>query len=244
MKCCNAYESDDMKNITGETLRPGGFTLTDKAVKFCKLSSKDSIMDLGCGTGATLNYLCEKYNISAVGLDPSQKLINKGKELYKNLKFICGKGEKIPFHNAEFNGVFAECTLSLMENLNNVIGDVFRILKPGGWFIITDVYARKTEFIHELHEISVNSCMRGLHNLDELKNTVKNIGFHVKLLEDCSDMLKELMVKTIFTYGSMSIFWNKVSSCSIDGCEFQQLLKNCKPGYFIMIAKKEDECYE
>jgi ubiquinone/menaquinone biosynthesis C-methylase UbiE len=244
MKCCNAYESDDMKNITGETLRPGGFTLTDKAVKFCKLSSKDSIMDLGCGTGATLNYLCEKYNISAVGLDPSQKLINKGKKIYKNLKFICGKGEKIPFHNAEFNGVFAECTLSLMENLNNVIGDVFRILKPGGWFIITDVYARKTEFIHELHEISVNSCMRGIHNLDELKNTVKNIGFHVELLEDCSDMLKELMVKTIFTYGSMSIFWNKVSSCSIDGCEFQQLLKKCKPGYFIMIAKKEDECYE
>mgnify|MGYP001004177448 CR=1 FL=1 len=48
MKCCNAYESDDMKNITGETLRPGGFTLTDKAVKFCKLSSKDSIMDLFC----------------------------------------------------------------------------------------------------------------------------------------------------------------------------------------------------
>lgn len=244
MKCCNAYESDDMKNITGQTLRPGGFILTDKAVKFCKFSSEDYIMDLGCGMGATINYLYAKYNINAIGLDSSQKLINIGKKIYKNLKFICGKGEKIPFHDAEFNGVFSECTLSLMKNLNNVIENVFRILKPGGWFIITDVYARKTEFIHELRKVSVNSCMRNLQNLDELKNTVETIGFHVKLLEDCSDMLKELMVKTIFTYGSMGIFWNKVSDCSIDGCEFENLLRNCKPGYFMMIIRKEYKNYE
>ena len=61
MKCCNAYESKHMRNITGVTLRPGKFILTDKAVEFCKFSSKDSIMDLGSGMGDTVNYLYEKY---------------------------------------------------------------------------------------------------------------------------------------------------------------------------------------
>lgn len=242
--CCNAYESEHMRNITGATLRPGGFTLTDKAIEFCKFSTEDFIMDLGCGMGATLNHLYEKYNIKAVGIDPSEKLIDIGKKNYGHLNFVRGRGEQIPFENEKFHGVFAECTLSLMENLDSVISEVFRVLKIGGWFIATDVYAKKPEFIDELQGISVNSCMRSLHNLKLLREKIEKTGFEIMLLEDCSEMLKALMVKTIFSYGSMSIFWNKAAQCSIDGQEFQSLLKNCKPGYFIMIARKVDECYE
>ncbi len=242
--CCNAYESEHMRNITGATLRPGGFTLTDKAVEFCKFSSEDSIMDLGCGMGATLNHLYEKYNIKAVGIDPSEKLIDIGKKNYEHLNFVRGRGEEIPFENEKFHGIFAECTLSLMENLHGVISEVFRVLKIGGWFIATDVYAKRPEFIDELQGISVNSCMRSLHNLELLRENIEKAGFEIMLLEDCSDMLKALMVKTIFSYGSMSVFWNKAAQCSIDGNKFQSLLKNCKPGYFIMIARKVDECCE
>jgi len=57
-------------------------------------------------------------------------------------------------------------------------------------------------------------------------------------------MLKALMVKIIFSYGSMSVFWNKASECSINGEEFQKILKLCKPGYFIMIARKGEEYCE
>ena len=46
------------------------------------------------------------------------------------------------------------------------------------------------------------------------------------LLEDCSYMLKELMVKIIFSYGSMSVFWNKATECSVDGEEFHKILKS------------------
>ncbi|EET85860.1 hypothetical protein CcarbDRAFT_3692 [Clostridium carboxidivorans P7] len=89
--CCNAYESEHMRNITGATLRPGGFTLTDKAVEFCKFSTEDFIMDLGCGMGATLNYLYEKYNIKAVGIDPSEKLIDIREKKLWTFKFCKGK---------------------------------------------------------------------------------------------------------------------------------------------------------
>lgn len=244
MKCCNAYESKDMQNITGVTLRPGEFILTGKAVEFCKFSSKDSIMDLGSGMGATVNYLNEKYNIKAIGLDPSQKLIDIGKEKYKSIELVNGRGEQIPFKKESFNGVFAECTLSLMDDLNLVIEEVTRVLKKDGWFIITDVYAKSPEFINKLNAISVNSCMRGLHDLELLRSRLIKKGFKIMLLEDCSDMLKALMVKIIFAYGSMSVFWNKASKCSVDGEEFQKILKSCKPGYFLMIARKGDKDYE
>lgn len=244
MKCCNAYESKHMRDVTGITLRPGKFILTDKAVEFCKFSSKDFIMDLGCGMGATVNYLYEKHEISAVGVDPSQKLLDIGIDKYKNINLTKGRGEELPFENESFNGVFAECTLSLMEDLKLVIEEVSRVLKSNGWFVITDVYAKNPEFTDKLSELSISSCMRGLHNLELLQEALIKSGFEIMFLEDCSDMLKELMVKIIFSYGSMSVFWNKTTECSIGGEEFHKILKLCKPGYFIMIAKKGEENIE
>ena len=103
----NAYESSCMKEVMGETLRPGGFSLTDSAVQYCGLSPKDSVLDLGCGRGATVNYLYEKYRISAVGIDPSVKLIEDAKSNFDYATFVLGTGECLPFDNDAFDCVFA-----------------------------------------------------------------------------------------------------------------------------------------
>ncbi|MEY8001082.1 DVU_1556 family methyltransferase [Clostridium sp. Mt-5] len=241
MKCCNAYESEYMRNVMGETLRPGGFQLTDKAMEFCKFSQEDTLLDLGSGMGSTVNYVSEKYGIKAVGVDPSKKLIKMGKDKYKSIDLVYGTGEKIPFKDNKFKGVFAECTLSLMNDLNCVLKEVSRVLKKDGWFVINDVYAKKSEFLKELNGFPINSCMRGLHDLKSLKKSLMDNGFKILHIEDCSDMLKSLMVKIIFSHGSMSVFWNKTTRCSIDGCEFENVLRKCKPGYFILMAKRGEK---
>lgn len=238
MRCCNVYESEHMMNIMGETLRPGGFELTDRAVKFCKFSGRDVLLDIGCGMGSTVNHLFEKYNIKAVGLDPSEKLIKIGKSKYRNMELVCGRGEKIPFEDSSFNGAFAECTLSLMGDLNVAIKEASRVVERDGWLVINDVYAKKPEFLKEMCKFSINSCMRGLHDLKLLQESLVENGFEIIHLEDCSDMLKTLMVNIVFSYGSMSVFWNKTAKCSIDGCEFGEAIRKCRPGYFMLVAKK------
>ena len=241
MKCCNPYESDSMREITGETLRPGGFNLTERAVQFCKFSSNDIVLDLGCGMGATVGYLYGTHQIKAVGIDLSEKLLDIAKEKQGYADFVLGIGESLPFEERKFNGVFAECTLSLMNDLDSTINEVFRVLKSGGWFIISDVYAKNPEFIKELNKFSFNSCMRGLHDLNLLRGTLERFGFEIILSEDYSHLLKELLVKIGFGYGSMGDFWNITTDNCIDGCEFQEMLKLCKPGYFMFFARKREE---
>ena len=238
MRCCNAYESESMVDIMGETLRPGGFKLTEIGVKFCKISPDDAVLDLGCGRGATVNYLSEKHHIKAVGIDPSVKQIEAAKSEYDYADFILGSGEKLPFKDNSFNCVFAECTLSLMDDLGSVIEQVYRVLKDDGWFVITDVYAKNPDAVNELNNFAINSCMRGLHDIAHLKEKLKRSGFSIKLSEDHSDLLKELLVKIGFTYGSMGAFWNITSQNCMDGCKFQETLKLCRPGYFMIIAGK------
>lgn len=243
MNACNAYESPSMQEMTGQTLRPGGFSLTEKAVEFCGISKGDTVLDLGCGMGATIGYLFEKHHIRGVGIDPSKKLLDIGRKKFENLDFILGSGDHLPFEEKSFSYVFAECTLSLMNDKNKSIEEVIKVLKNEGNFVITDVYAKNSNGIKALENYSFNSCMRGLHDLDLLKEKLECQGFKIIYFEDCSDLLKELMVKIIFSYGSMDVFWRKATDNGdcLSGRKFQEILKACKPGYFMMIAKKGNE---
>jgi len=237
----NAYESSCMSDITGETLRPGGFLLTEKAMLFSGINSNSQILDLGCGEGATLGYLYQHCGVRGKGIDPSIKLLTRGKENHPMLEFIYGSGNELPFRSQSMSHVFAECTLSLMDNLAKTLQEVYRILKPGGFFIITDVYAKNPENRHLLDAYAFSSCMRGLHHLEELKSNLENLGFTSLLVEDYSELLKEMMVKIIFCYGSMDAFWGKTTENKdyLTRCTFQEVLKPCKPGYFMMILRKE-----
>lgn len=236
----NVYESCCMQEATGETLRPGGFKLTEQAVDFCALTKQTRILDLGCGMGATASYLYQNYGMKLVGIDPSDKLLGIAKAKNPFATFVKGTGDVLPFEDAHFECVLAECTMSLMHDVPRTLQEVYRVLKQEGWFVINDVYAKNPESLSEMDTFSVTSCMRGMHDLLSLQEQLVMTGFHVMLLEDCSSLLKELMVNIIFSHGSMKAFWSKTieGSAAQTCCSFDSRIKQCKPGYFMLIAKK------
>lgn len=236
----NVYESPYMQEATGDTLRPGGFTLTEEAVRFCALSKRDRILDVGCGMGATVSYLYHAYGIKSVGIDPSETLLEKARERNPFASFVQGYGHALPFEDETFSCVFAECTLSLMHDLEGSLEEIYRVLEHGGWFVLNDVYAKNPKALKAMDHFSMTSCMRGMHDLSALEQALRRTGFEMMLVEDCSLLLKALMVKIIFSHGSMSAFWSKTmeDKTAQTSCSFDHRIKECKPGYFRMIVKK------
>lgn len=239
----NVYESCCMQEATGETLRPGGFKLTEQAVNFCALNKQTRILDLGCGMGATASYLYQKYGVKVVGIDPSSKLLDIAKAKNPFATFVSGSGAALPFENDHFECVLAECTLSLMNDLYVTLREVYRVLEKDGWFVINDVYAKNPEMLNAMDTFSITSCMRGMHDLFSLEEVLEKIGFEIMHVEDCSHLLKELMVKIIFSHGSMGAFWRKTIEGEVAQtcCSFEHNIKQCKPGYFMLIAKKGEK---
>jgi len=231
-----AYESPEMSALLGGTLRPGGFALTDRGVASCHWTSADLLLDLGCGQGATVRYLDQTYGLTAVGIDPSQKLLAMARKNNPNKAFLVGSGETIPFPDDLFQGVLSECTLSLMTDMTAALKEVYRVMKNNGTFFITDVYARNPDSLEAIKNHQFESCMRGLYDLKQVQADVESAGFEIVLLEDHSELLKQLLVKTIFEFGSMNAFWQKTGGACAAG--FQEALKMCKPGYYMMIARK------
>ncbi|MBU3175866.1 methyltransferase domain-containing protein [Clostridium estertheticum] len=237
MKGCSVFENEDMIRATGDTLRPGGVFLTDRAVKICDFKFNDKILDVGCGMGVTVERLKRLYKLNAFGVDPSLKLLGLGKGKYGNHQIDFGRGEKLPYKNEFFKGVMAECTMSLMDDFEETIKESYRVLENDGYFIVSDVYARRPEYLEEVQKHDINSCMRGLFNVDILKDVIVSVGFEIICFEDWTDLLRQLMVEIIFKYGSMAKFW-EVATCNSCG-DFQEKLTLCKPGYFLLIAKKK-----
>lgn len=235
---CNLYENKELRESLGETLRPGGFSITRRALGFTGLKEGSRVLDIGSGLGDTVSFLRAECGMDAAGLEPSELLIAEGMARYPDISIMKGVGESIPFGEGCLDGVFAECTLSLMDDLDKVLGECSRVLRSGGWLVISDVCARNPEHIQKLQDFSVRSCLRGMLDLEKLREKLEKEGFAVELEEDQTECLRQLTVKLIFEYGSMAAFWSRMSGCSADMDEFRHLLSLCKAGYFMMVCRK------
>lgn len=244
------YESGLLRQSTGDTLRPGGFYLTDLGVKSCGFPSGARVLDVGCGSGATVERLVSLHGLRAMGIDPSECLLERGMKKNPGLNLIGGWGEDLPFPAQYMDGVFAECTLSVMEDLDQVLREIQRVLKPAGWLVVSDVYTQNPDGLRNLQELKLDSCLRRALPKEVLINKLSRQGFCIVEWRDHTNLLTQLTVDLIMTHGSMSNFWLKTAACSgaclgpdsgsVDTALLQKALKQAKMGYFQLIARKND----
>ncbi len=101
------------------------------------------ILDLGCGA-APVTYELLKRGYDVVGLDYSpdmlenarQRLISGGFTNADQLLFR-GNGERTPFEDEAFDCVVCLGVISYVEEYENIIKEIFRVLKPGGVVLIS-----------------------------------------------------------------------------------------------------------
>lgn len=76
---CVLFENPIFDELFDGAIRPGGLSITKRAMELCKFEKGAKILDVGCGYGATVEYLQNNYDVEAMGIDLSTVLIEKGK---------------------------------------------------------------------------------------------------------------------------------------------------------------------
>ncbi|WP_435548234.1 class I SAM-dependent methyltransferase [Desulfobacterium sp. N47] len=222
----------DLRSIIGDTLRPGGLALTERAADYCGFSAGNKIMDIGCGFGATLEYLHKNYGCAVCGID-----LNAPK-FSSEFSFVQSTAEELPFTAGSFNCIFCECVLSLLSYRDKALNEFCRVLQKAGFLVISDIYLRNPG--KQPNNISFHSvsCLSGAMIREEVIDMVQGSGFEVLLWEDHSDALSQLTAKIVWELGSLDMLMDIMlpGGCSSGD---KQSMRDARPGYFLMIARKK-----
>ena len=99
-----------------------------------------TMLDMGCGTGRETAALQLHYPKAIItGLDLSEGMLAYARSHYllEIGIWIQGDIERMPFTNNTFDLAFSSLAIQWCESLGNVLVEVYRVLKPGGWFLFS-----------------------------------------------------------------------------------------------------------
>jgi arsenite methyltransferase len=235
------YEKLAASGAAGDFLRPGGLTLTERALSFCLFPPGARILDVGCGAGGTVEHLISRYRLRAVGVDPSPVLLEYGRRRNHRLPLVLAAGEDLPFADSEWNGVFVECSLSVAKDADRVLAECSRVLTDSGRLVLSDLYIRDFSIIAADYCRYTNYRLAGILSREELTRKLNAHGFQVMFWEDQSRALKEFVAQLILSRGAAPQF-----GCSADqgnanggGCSATfEAIARARPGYFLCVAQK------
>ncbi|MBP1765095.1 MAG: Glycine/sarcosine/dimethylglycine N-methyltransferase [Firmicutes bacterium] len=220
---------------------PGGLTLTKRMIEACSFSAGARVLDVGCGTGTTVEYLRKHCGIDAVGIDLSMERLGQGKKRCGELPVIYGFSERMPFIDGAFDGVIAECSLSTMEGLEKIMAEMFRLLKPGGKLAVSDLYDKHWK--RSSQDCCLPTITDGQTGYTEEKNLHVLLGkndFEIIAWEDQSAYLREFTAGYIMKYGFSEDLRPFFPCCNkLNG--FEKEIRRKKLGYFMLIAEKRQE---
>ena len=236
---CKVYEQIAASGVTDGFIRPGGLALTERALSLCAFPPGSRLLDVGCGTGTTVEHLIQRFGFFTAGVDPSLPMVAQGRARNGLLPLVRAAGESLPFPDAQWDGVLAECSLSLSRNPERFLRESFRVLRDGGRLILNDVYVRNAEAIPELRSLSMDCCLTGASSIEELTVKLKDCGFVVSAWEDHSAALKQFAALLIFSQGSARSFWCSFTGGEpLDALRIERAVLRAKLGYFLAVAEK------
>ena len=145
-----------LKSFFSQCARPEGFLgrmmlrfmnfghalLTNWGLGLIEMHDSWTMLDIGCGGGATLKRLLKRSEGAKVyGIDISEESVAKArrvnaKVLDKQVFVTQGSAEKLPYEDGKFDLVTAVETVYFWPNLPDCLKEVKRVLKPGGQFAI------------------------------------------------------------------------------------------------------------
>lgn len=160
------------------------------------------VLDIGCGTGRWLARLEALGPASLVGVDCSSAMLDRARQKLSSMtKLIVDDCSELPGADGSYTFAMASFLLSYIKDLQNFAQECARVVRPGGWMLISDMHpATATE--------------RGWKRSFRVEGTKVDIGIYSRSLAEIQSAFQqngfvvETLVEPSFAEPERSIFVN------------------------------------
>lgn len=121
-----------------------GFAATKELADILPIKAGDRIVDIGCGIGGPARYLAQRFGCRVDGVDITGPFVEAGNKLTEmvgleeQVRIELGDGQSLLYANEVFDGGYALHVTMNVPDRDQFFGEAFRVLKPGGFFALTE----------------------------------------------------------------------------------------------------------
>ncbi|MCB0586759.1 MAG: arsenite methyltransferase [Phaeodactylibacter sp.] len=153
--------------------------------EFARIQKGHTVLDLGSGAGNDVFIARSLAGETGrvIGLDMTEAMIaqaeaNNKKLGYRNIEFVLGDIEDMPLEDNSVDVAISNCVMNLVPDKKKAFSEVFRVLRPGGHFSISDIVLRG-ELPPAIQEAAVMyaGCVAGAMQKGDYLNVIEETGF-------------------------------------------------------------------
>jgi len=201
--CCTEAVEEKLSKKIGYTNRdlkvvPEGADLglgCGNPIAYASLVEGETVLDLGSGAGLDCFIAANKVgrNGRVIGIDMTPEMIKKARinarrGNYANVEFRQGIIEDMPMDDSTIDVIISNCVINLSPDKHKVFSEAFRVLRPGGRMLVSDIVLLK-----ELPEAVRKSipayiqCVAGAMLKEDYLRAINDAGFEdVKVVDEQS----------------------------------------------------------
>ena len=185
--CPTGYNPGDLAHIPDEVLDVSYGCGNPAAL--ASIKKGETIVDLGAGGGIDCFIAAKKLGKKGkvIGIDMTDEMVEKAavsaKKVaealgYSNVEFRSGDISELPVDDNSVDLVISNCVINLTEDKSKVLDEIYRILKPGGRFIISDIVSDKPVpgYLKRDKELW-SACLSGALTDRRFRDIAENAGF-------------------------------------------------------------------
>ena len=182
-----AYPSEVLEKLPGSVVTFG----CGNPVALAGMKHGETVLDLGSGAGLDCFLAAEQVGETGavIGVDFTQDMIDKAEENARklglgNVTFRHGDIEALPLEDATVDVVMSNCVINLAPDKDAVFREAFRVLRPGGRLVVSDIVLTRPATEEEMENMALLSgCISGSLPDSDYADTVRRAGFAEVTLE-------------------------------------------------------------
>ena len=225
--CCGATDTsnkvysimmDDYSNLEGYNPDADLGLGCGLPTEFANIKIGDTVIDLGSGAGNDCFVARHETGMEGkvIGIDFTPNMIEKARANaenlgYNNVEFRFGDIDDMPVSDDLADVVVSNCVLNLVPNKKKVISEIYRVLKPGGHFSISDIVI-VGDLPEELRSDAemYAGCVSGAIQKDEYLNEIRNAGFDdVEIQKEKTILLPDDILTKYLSESELESFKNR-----------------------------------